>query len=91
MRYRSMHMTLVRSLSFLVLAPCVASAQPVPVNVDNFKQAETDFYMAKTVNAGGLGKFVHNRAPTPIDNQPVVRMNRDTLYSRRSLISTQAR
>ncbi len=76
-----MRMTLACSLSFLVLAPCVASAQPVPVTVDNFKRAESDFYMAKTVDAGALGKFVHNRTPTPIDKQPVVRMNRDTLYS----------
>jgi hypothetical protein len=76
-----MRMTLLSSLSFLVLAPCVAFAQPVAVNVDNFKRAESDFYMAKTVNDGALGKFVHNRAPTPIDKQPVVRMNRDTLYS----------
>ncbi|WP_428423953.1 DUF1254 domain-containing protein [Pararhizobium sp.] len=74
-------MTLVYSLSFLVLAPCVVSAQTVPVDVDNFKRAETDFYMAKTVDDGGLGKFAHNRMPTPIDHQPVVRMNRDTLYS----------
>lgn len=76
-----MRMTLVYSLSFLVLAPCVASAQTVPVDVDNFKRAETDFYMRKTVDDGGLGKFAHNRLPTPIDHQPVVRMNRDTLYS----------
>ncbi|MGY6250734.1 DUF1254 domain-containing protein [Bosea thiooxidans] len=76
-----MRMMLVYGLSFLALAPCAAAAQSVPVNIDNFKRAETDFYMAKTVNAGGLGKFVHTRAPTPIDNQPVVRMNRDTLYS----------
>ncbi|WP_156410397.1 DUF1254 domain-containing protein [Bosea sp. Root381] len=74
-------MTLVYSLGFLVLAPCVASSQSVPVNVDNFKRAETDFYMGKTADAGGFGKFAHNRTPTPIDNQPVVRMNRDTLYS----------
>ena len=45
-------------------------------------QASRDrFLYAKTVHDGGLGKFVHNRAPTPIDKQPVVRMNRDTLYS----------
>jgi hypothetical protein len=28
-----------------------------------------------------LGKFLHSREATPIDKQPVVRMNRDTLYS----------
>ncbi len=46
-----MRMTLAYSLSFLVLAPCVASAQTVPVNVDNFKRAESDFYMRKAVDA----------------------------------------
>lgn len=31
--------------------------------------------------AGGVNRFYHFRAPTPIDKQTVVRMNRDTLYS----------
>lgn len=31
--------------------------------------------------AGGVNTFNHNREPTPIDRQPVIRMNRDTLYS----------
>src|SRR5262249_8337265 len=31
--------------------------------------------------AGGVGKFFHNRTPTEIDKQLVIRMNRDTLYS----------
>ena len=31
--------------------------------------------------AGGINKFYHFREPTPVDNQPTVRMNRDTLYS----------
>nr|PZN19487.1 MAG: hypothetical protein DIU78_20960 [Pseudomonadota bacterium] len=31
--------------------------------------------------AGRLGRFGHLRAPTPIEEQSVVRMNRDTLYS----------
>jgi hypothetical protein len=32
-------------------------------------------------SAGGTNRFVHNRVPTPIDKQNVIRMNRDTLYS----------
>ena len=31
--------------------------------------------------AGGINRFGHNREPTPIDRQTVIRMNRDTLYS----------
>jgi hypothetical protein len=33
------------------------------------------------VKDGAFGKFVHNRALTPIEKQTVIRMNRDTLYS----------
>jgi hypothetical protein len=31
--------------------------------------------------AGGVNRLLHHRAPTPVDHQPVIRMNRDTLYS----------
>ena len=51
------------------------------VNVDNFRRAESDTYFAKFVKDGGLGKFFHARQPAPIDNQTVIRLNRDTLYS----------
>ncbi|WP_424630271.1 DUF1254 domain-containing protein [Bradyrhizobium sp. SYSU BS000235] len=57
------------------------SGSPVPVTVDNFPRAESDMYMAKTTKDGGFGKFAHNRTPTEIDKQTVIRMNRDTLYS----------
>lgn len=53
----------------------------VHVNVENFIRAETDMYFAKSVNDGGLGKLTHLRQLADIDNQTVVRMNRDTIYS----------
>jgi hypothetical protein len=53
----------------------------VPVTVQNFPRAESDLYMGNTVKDGGFGKFHHNRTPTEIDKQLVIRMNRDTLYS----------
>ncbi|MDH7795002.1 MULTISPECIES: DUF1254 domain-containing protein [unclassified Beijerinckia] len=54
----------------------------IPVTVDNFARAETDHYLAANAKViGGLGKFQHSRAPASIDNQTVIRMNRDTLYS----------
>lgn len=53
----------------------------VMVNADNFIRAETDNYLAGFARNGGLGKFVHSRAPASIDKQDIVRMNRDTLYS----------
>jgi hypothetical protein len=55
---------------------------PVPVSVENFARAETDrMFAAIAREAGGLNAFGHNRTPTPIDSQTVIRMNRDTLYS----------
>ena len=55
---------------------------PMPVNVHNFVRAETDLYFAKAaLNDGAFGKLRHRRAMADIDNQDVVRMNRDTLYS----------
>jgi hypothetical protein len=53
----------------------------VPVNIDTFTRAETDHYFKKRVEQGALGQFVHDREPTPIDRQPIIRMNRDTPYS----------
>ena len=53
----------------------------IPVTVDNFPRAESDLYMGSTVKDGGLGKFVHRRMPAEIENQTVIRLNRDTLYS----------
>ncbi len=76
--------------SFLLLAcaiaafspPVVATAEPIVVNVDNFDRAQTDLEFDGIVKmAGGVNKLHHNRAPTPIDKQNVIRMNRDTLYS----------
>jgi hypothetical protein len=52
------------------------------VTVENFPRAESDLYFANPIKqAGGIGKFYHYREVMPIDNQSVVRANRDTLYS----------
>ena len=52
------------------------------VNIDDFAQAETSrMFAAIAAQAGGTGTWFHNRMPTPLDNQPVIRQNRDTLYS----------
>ena len=52
------------------------------VNVDTFARAETDrMFAALEQQAGGVNRLHHNRVPTPLDQQPVIRMNRDTLYS----------
>jgi hypothetical protein len=54
----------------------------VPVTVENFIRAESDLYFAGIQkDSGGIGKFLHRRDPARIDNQTVIRLNRDTLYS----------
>ena len=54
----------------------------VPVTVENFIRAETDLYFgAVALKEGGFGKFEHHRELASIDNQTIIRMNRDTLYS----------
>ncbi len=69
----------------LILFPCVVAAQddkPVIVNVDNFVRAETAAQFDRGIMVvGGVNKWLHIRQPTPLDQQSVIRMNRDTLYS----------
>ena len=62
--------------------PVTAAAEPIIVNVDNFDRAQTDMEFGGIIKmAGGINALHHNRTPTPIDKQNVIRMNRDTLYS----------
>jgi len=58
-----------------------ASGDAVPVTVDNFVRAESDMYLGNLAKGVGLGKFNHRREPASLDNQSVIRLNRDTLYS----------
>lgn len=54
----------------------------IHVNVDNFVRAETHrMFRDIQASAGGIGIFRHNRTPARIDEQTVIRLNRDTLYS----------
>lgn len=71
------------ALSFAIpfaTMPWIASANDaVIINVDNFDHAQTDFEFSGIIKmAGGINKLHSNRAPTPIDKQNVIRMNRDT-------------
>ena len=75
------------ALLFLAVLPATAGAQPsagstVPVTVANFARAESDHYFAANAKlAGGIGKLANRREPASIDDQTVIRLNRDTLYS----------
>jgi hypothetical protein len=72
-------------LTALLSGPVTIAQQPgqsVPVTVDNFTRAESDMYLGNAVkDAGGIGRMSHRREVTPIDQQFVIRTNRDTLYS----------
>jgi para-nitrobenzyl esterase len=57
------------------------ATEPTKVTAHNFARAETDLYFARLAKDTGIGKLSHRRAPASIDEQDVVRMNRDTLYS----------
>jgi hypothetical protein len=63
-----------------------ASAQAqnaVPVTVDNFVRAESDRYFARFLQecGGQLSKLHHELNIASVDNQPVIRNNRDVLLS----------
>ncbi len=54
----------------------------ITVNVDNFARAETDrMFSALEQRSGGINCLHHDRTLAPLDQQPVIRQNRDTLYS----------
>jgi len=51
------------------------------VTIDNFVRAETDTAIRNVFKQIGFGAFHHVRSLAPLDNQAVIRQNRDTLYS----------
>ena len=63
------------------LAHAQSPADTVPVTVQNFTRAEFDNYLAVNVKKAGLGRLAHNREPAAVDDQTVIRLNRDTPYS----------
>jgi hypothetical protein len=64
----------------LAAAISVCAGDTVPVTVDNFVRAESDFYLGNAIKKFGFGKFGFESEMSPIDAQTVIRMNRDTLY-----------
>ncbi len=79
-------LAVIIAMQYVVTAPQTWAQQSnddktVPVTWDTFVRAESDKYFKSYSDQGGFGKFYHIRQPTPIDQQDVIRMNRDTLYS----------
>jgi hypothetical protein len=67
----------------LFAAQLTHAGDTIPVTVDNFIRAESDLYFGGILkdSGGAIGKFNHRREPASIDDQTVIRLNRDTLYS----------
>jgi hypothetical protein len=54
----------------------------IEVTADNFVRAETDrMFAGLLATSEGLNTWKHHRDLAPLDQQTVIRMNRDTLYS----------
>lgn len=85
----------IRSIAFLsaVVISSTAFSKPVD-NLDDFFSSqgkivtnasyptdETSHQMLKNQDLVGVNTFLHKRQLTPTNEQPVVRMNRDTYYS----------
>jgi hypothetical protein len=51
------------------------------VTSENYARAEVDMAFAHVVKDVGTNKFRHDRELMPLDKQPAVTMNRDTIYS----------
>ncbi|WP_223694122.1 DUF1214 domain-containing protein [Leifsonia poae] len=51
------------------------------VTVLNFVRAESDLMFSRLAAGAGLGRWNHTRGLKGLDDQPIIRQNRDTLYS----------
>ena len=79
---RNQKLTTILMALVLTLVNGLSAQELESVNVTNVARAETDIAIQRMYDlTEGFGKFYHLRTPTPIDMQPVIRMNRDALYS----------
>ena len=71
------------AVALLALAAACSASAAEPVTVENFVRAESDYMLQQNMKMMGveIGELKHLREPTSPDNQPVIRMNVDTLYS----------
>jgi hypothetical protein len=74
---------LVASMVVALSTGAVSVHAAEPVTVDNFVRAESDTMIRANMEMLGvsIGSLVHLRDPITPENQPVIRMNQDTLYS----------
>lgn len=83
MKFKLILCSMMTGLGAIAVAHAQTPAAAVPVTVNNFTRAESDLYFGGILKDSGgvLGQFNHRREPARIDNQTVIRLNRDTLYS----------
>jgi hypothetical protein len=72
-----------RFIAAITLSFAAVAWSAEPVTVENFVRAESDHMIRSNMAMMGVdfGKLMHLREPTTPDNQPVIRMNQDTLYT----------
>ncbi|MEM0950118.1 MAG: DUF1254 domain-containing protein [Pseudomonadota bacterium] len=71
-------------LTTALVLPSIAWGSDAPdVTVETFIRAESDYmFRSNMTNLGvEIGELGHVRQPTTPENQPIIRMNQDTLYS----------
>ena len=66
---------------FPLNAGSAIAQQLEPVTVHTIVRTESDIAFKNIHDALGFNVFLHLRAPVAIDQQDVIRMNRDTIYS----------
>lgn len=90
-------MKITQTSKYLILASAMTASTAMAQPVDNLKDFfsaegktvtrasyptdETSHQLLKNQDLAGVNKFLHKRKLTPTNDQPVVRMNRDTYYS----------
>ncbi|WP_192891183.1 DUF1254 domain-containing protein [Vibrio bathopelagicus] len=66
----------ILSLSLISAFSCIAA----PVTMENYVVAESDWYFSGVQEKAGVNTWMHDD-PVSIDNQQVIRSNRDVVYS----------
>jgi len=80
--HRPIITTALIACSLLTFSQSAIADEVVTVTPEMYIRAETDrSFSDSAMSAGGVNLFDHHRAPPPVDQQPIVRMNKDTLYS----------
>ncbi len=59
----------------IVFLVTVTAAAAEPVTIDTFVRAETDTAIRVIHDRVGFGNFLHIRAPSPLDDQPVITLS----------------